>query len=119
MQRIHIGANKRRDARFAYRLLIEILHPQFGKQEGQAIDLSIGGLCFTTDKRMFADSKMIVRLNLPKIKKCLEFTGRVAWIGEVEVKNEMKKQYKIGLEFVGHDAAEKRILSKFLKSIHS
>lgn len=119
MQKINIGANKRRNARFIYRGQIEILHPQFGSNDGKGIDISIGGLCFTSDKRMPTDSKLVVRLKIPTRKKNLELVGRVAWISEAEPKNHVKKQYKVGIEFSGLSKADKKDLARFLKSIRA
>ncbi|MCX5712828.1 MAG: ATP-binding protein [Candidatus Omnitrophica bacterium] len=119
IQKINIGANKRGHSRLAYKLDIEVVYPDAQKEESYSVDLSLGGICFTSDKRMLTDSRLSVKIKIPAIKKIIEILGRVAWISENHSKIDISKKYKIGLEFVNVGKEEKNILSKFLKSIRT
>lgn len=118
VKRIHIGAEKRRFQRVACKLDIETALPKAKLESSQTVDISEGGLCFATGKKLDTNACLRIKLHLPGVKKALSLTGRVAWIKEVESPRLPEAQgYKVGLEFAKPGREERRKISRFIKSV--
>lgn len=118
LKKLYIGSEIRRFRRISYKAYIEVLLPGNKKELFQAVDISEGGLCFMNQRPLEIDAPVEIKLKLPKNKRPLKIKGRVAWIKKLEelIKGSVDK-YKVGLEFIS--LKNKKILSKFIKSISS
>jgi len=117
IKRIHIGLQKRYFARFSYRLDFQIVIAENKTEEASTLDISEGGLCFVTKRRLETNANLRVKLNLPAQESPLPvITGRVAWIKETE---SSEHKYKIGLEFIHLSRENHQAISKLIKNISS
>ena len=115
IKKIHIGMQKRYFARFAYRLDFQIVLAEDKTEAASTLDISEGGLCFVTKKRLETNANLRVKLNLPAQERPLPvITGRVAWIKETE---SSEHKYKIGLEFIHLSRENHQAISKLIKNI--
>lgn len=118
IKKIYIGSEIRRFKRIQYKGNIEILLPENETESSQVVDISVGGICFISERPLKTDAQVKIRLVLPKRKELIYTKGRVTWMKKLEeFPKERLDKYKVGLEFIGLKDKEKRILSKFIKSI--
>ena len=119
IRRIHIGAEKRRFARFAYKARVELLAAGNKIETAQTIDISAGGLCFMARQKMKTGSRISVKLSLPDKKEPLSLAGRIACVKETaELSDDGKRRgYKSGLEFVDLKKQDKEAISKFIRRL--
>ena len=74
----------------------------------QTLDISKGGICFISKRKLEKGKDVGVKLRFPEGKKTIFARARVTWI---------KDKYKVGLKFIKLKEKEKKILSKFIKAI--
>ncbi|MDP2905821.1 MAG: ATP-binding protein [Candidatus Omnitrophota bacterium] len=117
IKKINIGLQKRYFARFAYRLDFQIITAENKTEAASTLDISEGGLCFVTNRRLETNANLRVKLNLPEQESPLPvITGRVAWIKETE---SSEHKYKIGLEFIHLSRENHQAISKLIKNVSS
>lgn len=117
IREIYIGSEMRRFKRVNYKTDIKILLPENKSETSETIDISEGGICFTTSRPLETDAPLEVRLELPIRKKVVHVKGRLAWRKKLEDDSEEGEKYKVGLEFAGLEKKTKKIISQFIKTI--
>lgn len=117
IKKIRIGLQKRYFARFSYRLDFQIVLAKNKTEAASTLDISEGGLCFVTKKRLETNANLRIKLNLSAQELSLPvITGRVAWIKEIEGP---QLKYKIGLEFIRLSRENRQAIAKLIKNISS
>jgi PAS domain S-box-containing protein len=116
IKKLYIGSEIRRFRRINYKADAEILISKDKVENTQTIDLSVGGLCFTSSRLLKTDSCIEIKLKIAGHKGAICLKGRVAWLKEAEQFFD-NNRYKIGLEFVNMKAKEKNIISQFIRRI--
>lgn len=118
IKEIYIGAEMRRFKRISYNMDIDILSGK-GREYCRTIDISKGGVCFTTKKPLKTDAAIALRLRIPGIERTLNLKGRVAWIKKIgEATDKNTAAYKVGLEFTSLKNKDRRFISKLIESIN-
>lgn len=118
IKQICIGPEKRHYKRFDYKLDIEIIISENERETSKTIDVSRGGISFTTERLLKTDANINIRLQVPRNKRPLSLDGRVAWIKDMqELPKIGRPKYKVGVEFVHLKNKDKRIVSRLIKSI--
>ena len=108
----------RRFRRIPYRLDIEIISPKEKAQIVQTVDISRGGLCFTSRVPFETDSRLQMKTKLLTQRPSFCFNGRVAWIRNIDwLSKAGDKHYRIGLEFINLTKKNKSGLLSFFKFI--
>ena len=106
----------RRFKRIAYTSALELILSNNERESVTTVDLSQGGICFIARRPLKADSEVEVKLRLLKKQKTIYAQVKVSWIKKLDrLKAEDVEQYKVGIEFVHIEAADKRLLSEELK----
>jgi hypothetical protein len=113
---IYIGAEIRKSKRTYYKADIDISYPDGRGEVTQAVDISQGGICFVSSRKLTTDSEAEVKLRLPGPHRPLQIKGKVAWIKSL-AGSRKENQYKIGLEFIGLKQKERTALSRLLRSL--
>ena len=113
VKNISIGTEIRRSERIRYKLDMQAILSGSKPVSSKAVDISTGGICFYSPKAFLTDAEVEVRLKIPNEKTHLSIKGCVRWIREISA---IRKQYKIGLEFIHPDKKAVKIISKFVKS---
>ncbi len=116
---IYIGSEMRRFERVDYTAFIKVTMNDGQSFQCRGIDLSLGGLCFFSDKHLKADTKLKVNFELFYGKTAMTIPSRVAWIQEVKsASGEEVLYHKIGVEFTEMTTEDKKKLMKELDSYH-
>lgn len=116
IKEIYIGSEMRRFKRVSYKTNIEIFFPKNKTEVSQTVDISEGGVCLATKRLLKTDSKIRIRLELPKYKEPIYAWARVAWIKKLErLPTETFDKYKMGLEFINLENKYRKILCRELK----
>jgi len=105
---IDAASSVRRFKRVGYKAGIKILLPEGKTESAQTLNISKGGICFISKRKLEKGSALKVKLRFPKAKKTIFARARVTWV---------KDKYKVGLKFIKLKDKEKKILSKFIKAI--
>ncbi|MBU1125280.1 MAG: PilZ domain-containing protein, partial [Candidatus Omnitrophica bacterium] len=114
---MYIGSEIRRFPRISHQMDIEVLFPDKKQENSQTIDISEGGLCFSSTRPLATDTKISLYLTLPRTKNTLHLRGRAAWLKPVNEEYSQKiRSYLIGIEFSGIKESERKILRKFLRT---
>ncbi|MDD5513121.1 MAG: ATP-binding protein [Candidatus Omnitrophica bacterium] len=117
ISKIYIGSEVRRFRRMEYKANIDILLPGKIKDPSEVIDISEGGICLASSRQLKTDSRIRLDLKLPSGRQLSAVPARVAWIKVVDTLRYGEGQsYKIGLEFIRLDGAQKKVISGFIKS---
>ncbi|MBL7091799.1 MAG: PAS domain-containing protein [Candidatus Omnitrophica bacterium] len=118
IKKIYIGSEIRRFKRVYYKADIENFLPGSKTESGQTVDISEGGVCFVSERLLKTDTQVEIKLRLSKKKDTIFTQARVVWIKNMEqlLKKAVNK-YKVGLEFVKLKNKDKKVLSKFIKSV--
>lgn len=117
VKKIFIGANKRGSARVSCHMPIEPVALDAALGGAYTLDISRGGLCFISTRQLKTDSRLLIKLNLPRRKQALSLTGRVAWISPLEKTYAAEpRRFKIGLEFVGVSKDDAAALGSFISA---
>ncbi len=114
IKRILIGSELRRHRRVEWRANIGVSFGQHQPLFLPAIDISQGGVCFISDRKLKTDSQIDLRLELSK-GSVLNLKARVAWLAGLKASEAGK--YKIGAEFSGLKIKEKKLISKLIDSL--
>ncbi|MFH1094196.1 MAG: PilZ domain-containing protein [Candidatus Omnitrophota bacterium] len=79
-------------------------------------NVSLGGICFTTDKHFPPGTILHITLRLPKVKRLIEVLGEVIY-----VKQEMNKKllFDIGIKFVQVEEEDLYLIEKIIVSCAS
>ena len=79
-------------------------------------NVSLGGICFTTDKHFPPGTILHITLRLPKVTKLIEFLGEVMY-----VKQEMNKKllFDIGVKFVQSNEDDLYLIDKIINACAS
>ncbi len=118
IKKICIGSEIRHFPRIPYRIDIEILLPGNQIESSQTMDISEGGVCFESGCRLETDAQIQIKLKFPKEKEPVCVRARAAWIKAIEKMSEISaNKYRLGLEFINLKNRDKKIISKFTKSI--
>ena len=116
IKEIYIGSEIRRYKRINYKTTIAVSFPDGRKSAFQTVDISQGGICFTSDTSLATDTEVKIQVELLKKKASITAKARVAWIKKVErLPTDNTDKYKIGLEFTKMENKDKAVLSKELK----
>jgi len=75
-------------------------------------NVSLGGICFTTDKHFPPNTMLHITLRLPKIEKLLEAIGEVVYATQEKSK---KLLFDLGIKFVQIDEKDLFILESIIK----
>lgn len=84
-------------------------------EKAKAVNISGGGLLFTTDKKLEQNENLQIVLNFAEDKR-MDIAGQVAWISENSAENK-ERRYLVGVKFGEMKASERdglisRILQK-------
>lgn len=112
LRKMYIGCQTRKARRLRYKADIQILLPKNKRVSSQTIDISRGGLSFYSPLALRTDRDIETVIGFPKNEKSLALKGRIAWIREILG---AKKQYRIGLEFIGMHKKEEGQIAQLLK----
>lgn len=115
-----IDANScvRRFRRLDYTSDIKILLPKNKTESAQTLNISRGGICFISKRKLAKDAEIGVGLRFRRGKKTISAKARVVWIKNIEQRpSKTINKYKVGLKFIKLKSNEKKILSKFIKLI--
>ncbi len=114
IKEIYIGSEMRRFKRVPYKTNIKIFFPKNKTEIAETIDISEGGVCLATKRLLKTDSKVRIRLELPK--QPIYALARVAWIKKAErLLAETFNTYKVGLDFIDLENKYRKILCRELK----
>lgn len=114
---IYIGSEMRRFERVNYTAFIKVDTEDGQHFQCRGVDLSAGGLCFFSENHFKSDKKLKVSFELSHGRSVLTVPSRVAWIQEVKsTSDDAVLYYKIGVEFAGITAEDKKKLLKELDS---
>ena len=75
-------------------------------------NVSLGGICFTTDKNFPVGTLLHLTLRLPKVDKLIEVIGEVVYIKQEKNK---KLLFDIGVKFLKAEEEDLYILDKVVK----
>lgn len=118
LKKIYIGSEIRRFKRVDYKADIEAVLNKENIQSTKTIDISVGGLCFFSNKPLKIDSKVDIKLWLLKSKKPITTRGRIAWLSQVDKPlADSEDRYKVGLEFINLKPSDKKIINKLIESV--
>ncbi len=118
IKKIYIGSEIRRFSRIPYRIDIKVLLPENKVESCRTVDISEGGVCFENGCRLETDAQIQIKLKFPKEKEPVCIRARAAWIKTIgEVSEIGANKYRLGLEFINLKNRDKKIISKFTKSI--
>lgn len=119
IKEIYIGSEMRRFKRIPYPAQMEMILPHSERESCKTVDISQGGICFISRKPLKTDSEIEIKLELLKNKKTIYAQARVSWIKKLDrVPGKDTDQYKVGIEFIHMDSADKRLLTEELKFYH-
>ena len=108
----------RRFKRIGYKTGIKILLPGGKTESARTLDISKGGICFISKRKLEKGRDVGVKLRFPKGKKTISAKAGVTWIKDIKaLPSKTVTRYKVGLKFIKLKAKEKKILSKFIKLI--
>ena len=93
--------------------------PENKVESCRTLDISEGGVCFENGCRLETDAQIQTKLKFPKEKEPVSIRARVAWIKNIEELPKGSAKYRLGLEFINLKNRDKKIISKFIKSISS
>jgi PAS domain S-box-containing protein len=118
IQKIFTGRDVRRSKRFHYHATLKFNLPTKGRETGNTIDISKGGLCFKNRQKFQKGDRLEVEIVVPNRKKSLKLVGRVAWVvqGEEDSKG-VVRNYKIGIEFFELNENQRKIIIQALDNI--
>ena len=120
VKKVYIGSETRRFKRIDYQADMEMLLAQASKEKMQTIDVSEGGICFLSRRRLATDALVRIKLRNPVTKVMFNIKGRVAWIRKTEnLPKARMSLYKVGIEFVGPTGHNKKVISKLIRTISS
>lgn len=108
----------RRFKRIGHKTSIKILSPGGKTESARTLDISKGGICFISKRKLEKGRDVGVKLRFPEGKKTISARARVTWIKDIKaLPSKTVTRYKVGLVFIKLKAKEKKILSKFIKLI--
>jgi hypothetical protein len=67
---------------------------QHNGQEGSAVNISGGGVCFESDTELPKGSMMVMEIELPQFPSAVVALGKVAWCKDIP-----GDKYEVGVEF--------------------
>ena len=115
---VDAASSVRRFRRVGYKAGIKILLPEGKTESAQTLDISKGGICFISKRKLEKGKDVGVKLRFPKRKETISALARVTWIKDIRaLPSKTANRYKVGLVFIKLKAKEKKILSKFIKLI--
>lgn len=116
IKKINIGLEKRRFKRVLYEIDITFLSHEEKPESAQVVDISIGGICFMTNKLLETDSKINIKMALPVSRKNIFVKARIVWIKKAGQMTKKKRgKYEVGLEFVKVSGRNRNAISKEFK----
>lgn len=114
--KIFIGVNTRRFERVPYDTRIEVTDPERKREEFRTVDISEGGVCFTSRNYFNPNARIGLKIELTKPEKHIYTRARVAWVKNVsDPRQAGGAKYKVGLEFTSLKDNDREDLSKFVK----
>ncbi|MFO8053327.1 MAG: ATP-binding protein [Candidatus Omnitrophota bacterium] len=118
LRKIFTGVETRRLKRYRYQAICNIVLPSDGKLPGQTIDISKGGICFQSSKKIKKRDKIKAELEVPQRKKGVIVEGRVAWVEKIRERVEKEGAiYKVGIEFSQLGKKEKDTINQAIKQV--
>lgn len=118
IKKIYIGSDARRFKRVLYKLEVEAIHPEDRTELTKTVDISLGGICFISERFLETNANVGIRMKLGKGMGVLHSKARVAWIKNIEqLSGKSNNRYKVGLEFINIRSEERKKLSKFINGI--
>ena len=119
-QELYVGSEMRKFKRLPYQTNCILFFPGKKSHVARTIDISEGGICVVAEQLLKTDSYIRIRLAFLKNKKHISLRTRVAWIKEAELlRGEIKKRYKLGLEFIDLSKVQKKMLAQELQSLNA
>ena len=79
-------------------------------------NVSLGGICFTSDKHFPPGTILHITLRLPKVEKLIEALGEVVYVKQEKNK---KFLFDIGLKFIRAEEDDLYIIEKVIKNCAS
>ena len=114
--KIFIGINTRRFERVPYDTRIEVTDTERKSEEFRTVDISEGGICFTSRNSFILNARIGLKIELPKPEKQIYTRARVAWVKNIRTPRQAGgAEYKVGLEFTSLKDGDKEDLSKFVR----
>ncbi|MBU1007367.1 MAG: PAS domain-containing protein [Candidatus Omnitrophica bacterium] len=117
IKKLSIGSEIRRFKRISYKVAIEVMASGDKTESCQGVDISEGGLCFTTGRQMETGSKINIKLSLPNKREPLNIRARVAWRKAAKETKDNAQAYNVGLEFTDIKDRERKYLSLLLRAV--
>jgi PAS domain S-box-containing protein len=112
----YIASEMRRFRRVAYQADIRISSGRNKTMHTHTLDISEGGVCVVSESPFETDSRVNVKLTLPRIKECVYCKCRIAWIRKMDkAPGEVHDVYKVGLEFIDLKKKYRKDIIKELK----
>ncbi|MFC1703897.1 ATP-binding protein [Candidatus Omnitrophota bacterium] len=114
-QEIYIGSEMRRFKRVPFLSTIEILSPKDKSGVSNTVNISAGGICFLSETVLETDTRVKVKFLLPKTKKYITVTSRVAWIKKLKnAPGKVTERYSVGLEFINLNSQDRDFIDNEL-----
>lgn len=118
IKKVYVGSETRKFKRVNCKLDVEVALPNVASEASKTIDMSEGGICFSSLRPLKTDSKVVIYLKFDKNKPSLSLKGRVARIIRTdEVSKSGKSLYRIGLEFIKLKPKDRLRIVRFIKSV--
>jgi hypothetical protein len=113
---LYIGSEMRKYRRINYKTEIEVISSSHKKEETKTIDLSQGGLCFTSEIPLQIDNELHLKFKLLKKRRVINTKAKVAWLEKTKnVQDGRSEQIKVGVEFHGMDPKDSKLLGNEMK----
>jgi PAS domain S-box-containing protein len=117
IKKIFIGLEKRQFKRIYYNMEIEVSLPVSEMKSARTIDISLGGICFASSKKLEIGKEVEIKIKLPKMDNVLCVLGTIAWSSPADSISDNGDKYKTGIEFKNINKKTKKILSDFIQEI--
>ncbi len=120
IRNIYVGLEIRRFDRIGYKKEIKLTLDDNKTETTMGVDISEGGLCFTTERKFVTNETVGVKFAFSKTDM-FETKARVAWKKEIAERayGNYANKYKVGLEFVDFGKKDKKRLSGLIKTVSS
>ncbi len=116
---LYFGDNRRRHERRYGKLLREFLSPEAkekagSKEKAQSVNVSRGGMCLFTNKKLPPAYKIKIDIKLPQRTKSIKAAAEVVWAKKISKVTGFA--YKIGLKYADIDAKDNEEIMRFVSN---
>jgi PAS domain S-box-containing protein len=118
LRKIFTGEETRRLKRYRYQASCDLVLFPDGRISGKTLDISKGGICFQSSKKIKKGDKIKAELEISGRKKRLVVSGEVTWLKKISKNGASNiKKYRIGIKFSKLSKKDKKIINQVIKQI--